>query len=187
MLLLNGSIRGRDGNTGWVLEEVARRVGGDVLHLAGPMPPVDEVAARCREAPALLVGTGVYWHGWGSPLQRFIEVMTPFENTDVFFGKPVGCVVTMDSVGGAELAARLLGVFNQLGCVVPPCTTLVLSRTATPDEDVWSLDDLDVVLDNLRGKPRPWPMRPLTAPRGAWPAAGPLDLGSPRFLPIQGA
>ena len=190
LLLLHGALRGRAGNTGAVLDEAARRSPIPVDHLdLSDAPPVEEVVQRLRDATALLVGTGAYWHGWGSPLQRFLEVMTPWENTDCFFGKPVGCVVTMDSVGGADLAARLLHTFNQLGCVVPPCTTLVLSRAAAaapPDDDTWGLDDLDTVVHNLTAPPaawRRWPVRALAGPTGAWPASGPLDLRSPRFTP----
>jgi NAD(P)H-dependent FMN reductase len=206
-LILNGSLRGPDGNTGWLLDHAAERLAArgpvDVLHLADPLPDLDALAERLRVADALLVGTGVYWQSWGSPLQRFLEVFTPHENTDLFFGKPVGCVVTMDSVGGSELAARLVAVFTALGCLVPPCTTLVVSRVALeatgrvrpltiadPNDDVWSLEDLDVVLHNLVAGTRagdrawrPWGVRSLVAPVGPYPATGRLDLGSPRFLP----
>jgi len=207
LLLLNGSLRGPDGNTGWLLAHAAERLRGrceiDVLHLADPLPGMAEIAQRLRAADGLLVGTGVYWQSWGSPLQRFLEVFTPHENTDLFFGKPVGCLVTMDSVGGSELAARLVAVFTALGCQVPPCTTLVVSRVALeatgkvrplaladPNDDVWSLEDLDVVLHNVIAGTRagardfvPWGVRNLIAPEGPYPATGRLDLGSPRFLP----
>lgn len=207
LLLLNGSLRGPDGNTGWLLAHAADRLRArcslDVLHLADPLPDLAEIAARLRAADGLVVGTGVYWQSWGSPLQRFLEVFTPHENTDLFFGKPVGCLVTMDSVGGSELAARLVAVFTALGCQVPPCTTLVVSRVALeatgkvrpltladPNDDVWSLEDLDVVLHNVLAGTRdggrdfvPWGVRNLIAPVGPYPATGRLDLGSPRFLP----
>lgn len=205
VVLLNGSLRGASGNTGWLLAETAARLTrlGAEVHtwtLAAPLPPVDDLLASLRSADAFVVGTGVYWHSWGSPLQRFLEVFTPQEGTEAFVGKPVSALVTMDSVGGSELAARLLHVFGSLGCVVPPCSTLVLSRLAlrsggglrplVEDEDVWSLEDLDVVLHNTLAacadgdrRWRTWGCRPLTAPRGPYPLAGPLDLGSPRFLP----
>ncbi|MEZ4318277.1 MAG: NAD(P)H-dependent oxidoreductase [Myxococcota bacterium] len=205
VVVLNGSIRGPDGNTAWLLADAARRFGPsvttEILHLAEEQGELDPLVARLQRADAFLVGTGVYWHSWGSPLQRFLEVLTPFENTDAFFGKPVGALVTMDSVGGAELCARLQGVFGQFGCVVPPCSSLVIGRVALeasaharpdgehdPNDDVWILDDLDIVVHNLlaglRGEPwKAWSFRPLIAPKGAFPAAGRLDLGSPRFLP----
>lgn len=194
LLLLNGSLRGADGNTGWLLREAGRRAGdrAHVVHvdLADAPPSVDDMATLLRGSDALLVGTGVYWHSWGSPLQRFLEAMTPFENTDCFFGKPAGVVVTMDSVGGIEMSSRLQGTLNLLGCGIPPCTSLVLSRLAAAeaDDDVWGLDDLDTVVHNLLasvlgGPLTPWPVRHLVAPSGPWPATGRLDLGSPRFLP----
>ncbi|MCB9677466.1 MAG: NAD(P)H-dependent oxidoreductase [Alphaproteobacteria bacterium] len=205
VVVLNGSIRGPEGNTAWLLEEALRRVEGPVtselLHLSEVDRDMDQLVESLRRADAFLVGSGVYWHSWGSPLQRFLEVLTPYENTDAFFGKPVGVLVTMDSVGGAEICARLHSVFNQFGCTVPPCSSLVIGRVALeaaervrptgehdPNDDVWMLDDLDVVMHNLLAGLRdeawrPWSFRPLIAPKGAFPAAGRLDLGSPRFLP----
>ena len=207
VLVLNGSIRGADGNTGWLVEEAVRRLddraSAEIIHLADLHDDVDGIVDRLRTASAFLVGTGVYWHAWGSPLQRFLEVVTPFENTDAFFAKPVGALITMDSVGGSELCARLLGVIGSLGCLVPPCSSLVLGRVAMeaaavvprrgehdPNDDVWQLMDLDVVLHNLlaplTGEAyRRWELRPLIAPRGAYPASGRLELGSPRFLPPE--
>jgi NAD(P)H-dependent FMN reductase len=209
LVLLNGSLRGADGNTGWLLREAARRLAPqatvDLIDLAGPLPDLPTLEARLLAAEGFLVGTGVYWHSWGSPLQRFLEVLTPQENTPVFLGKPVGALVTMDSVGGSELAARLLGVFSSLGCLVPPCSALILSRVGMeagavrplveddPNEDVWQLQDLDVVLHNViegtaRGQRRwrPWKVRALQAQTGAYPASGVVELGSPRFLPQRG-
>ena len=134
-------------------------------------------------------------------MQRFIEVTTAFENTPAYFGKPVACAVTMDSVGGIEVAARLQAVFGGLGCWSPPCSTVVLSRTGQeaidastgneddPNNDVWRMDDLQIVLQNLvtaAAMPRhnwvAWPHTELQIPDGPWPGEGPLDLGTPKFL-----
>ncbi len=207
LLVLNGALRGALGNTGWLCAEAARVLQGRaqvrLLHLAEGCFDMKSLEAALAEADAILLATGTYWHSWGSPLQRLIEVLTPLENTPLLFGKPVGALVTMDSVGGAELAGRLLSVFNQLGCAVPPCTTLVLSRVAVealaagahraedPNDDTWQLADLQHVLDNLLAGPEgrpfaPWPVRPFDRVQGAYPAAGPLMLGSPRFLPTGG-
>jgi hypothetical protein len=145
--------------------------------------------------------TGSYWNNWGSPLQRFIEVITAFENAPALFGKPVACAVTADSVGGAEVASRLQAVFGGLGCWNPPCSTLLLTRVALeaidaskgkpddPNEDVWRIEDLDVVLKNLStasAMPRDgwvsWPHVSLQIADGPWPQSGDLDLGTPGFI-----
>ena len=202
LLILNGALRGAAGNSGWLCAEAARLVDGKAtvrtIHIAEGGLALDDLDAALRQADAILLATGTYWHSWGSPLQRLIEVLTPLENDPALFGKPVGALVTMDSVGGAELCARLLSVFQQLGCMVPPCSSLVLSRLAVTathggaddphDDDLWQLGDLPIVLYNLlapaQGLPyRAWPARQFTRLVGDFPAAGPLDLGSPRFLP----
>lgn len=199
LLVLNGSIRGREGNTGELLEIACRNVPSGVetreVVLATYDASVDALADDLRAANGFLVGTGVYWGSWGSPLQRFLEVMTAFETSDLFVGKPVGIVVTMDSVGGFDVAERLLGVFSTLGCFVPPLTMLVVSRLATElrefagNEDVWQVDDADALVQNLvlamnaTAVPwRSWPVVRTRAIAGPYPATGLLDLGAPNFL-----
>jgi len=208
ILIINGSLRGAAGNSAAVASQAAHLLVNELkqqatlLTLTDPQPTIREVYELLTGCDGFLVVTGVYWNNWSSPLQRFVEVMTAFENTPAFFGKPVACAVTMDSVGGIEVAARLQAVFGGLGCWCPPCSTLVLSRTAQeameasagkqddPNEDVWRMDDLHIVLQNLvtaAAMPRnnwiAWPHSELTIPDGPWPHEGPLDLGTPKFLP----
>lgn len=199
LLVLNGSIRGHQGNTGELLDIACRNVPSGVetreVVLATYDGSVEGLAEELRAAHGFLVGTGVYWGSWGSPMQRFLEVMTAFETSDLFVGKPVGVVVTMDSVGGSDVAERLLGVFSTLGCFVPPLTMLVVSRLATElrevagNEDVWQVDDADALVQNLvlamnaAAVPwRSWPVVRTQAVAGRYPATGLLDLGAPHFL-----
>lgn len=199
LLVVNGSIRGQEGNTGELLELACRGVPAGVetraLELATYDGSVEALAEELRAANGLLVGTGVYWGSWGSPMQRFLEVMTAFETSELFVGKPVGVVVTMDSVGGFDVAERLLGVFSTLGCFVPPLTMVVVSRLATElrevagNEDVWQIEDADALIQNLvlamnaAAVPwRSWPVVRTQALAGRYPATGRLDLGAPNFL-----
>ena len=206
VLIINGSIRGTSGNSAAIAIKAVKTIQtmenakADILTLSGQLPNIATVATNLIGYDAFLVVTGNYWNSWGSPLQRFIEVMTVFENTPVFFGKPVACVGTMDSVGGMELAARLHAVFSGLGCWSPPCSTLVLSRVgmeaikatagvlADPNEDVWRLDDLEIVLMNLVRASHiqvdwaKWPVKQLMLPDGPWPATGEINIGGPTFL-----
>ena len=208
-MIINGSLRGTTGNSGAVVAQAAQVLVNDLqqeaiqLTLTDPLPRIRDVYELLTGCDGFLVVTGVYWNNWSSPLQRFIEVATAFENTPAFFGKPVACAMTMDSVGGIEVAARLQAVFGGLGCWSPPCSTIVLSRTGQeamaasvgkeddPNEDVWRIADLSIVLQNLAtaaGMPRnewiAWPHAELTVPDGPWPGDGALDMGSPRFLQL---
>lgn len=207
ILILNGSLRGQHSNTGALCQaavqylQTTHKAAATILTLAAPMPATNEVYDLLTAHDALLVTTGIYWNNCSSVLQRFLEVTTAFENTPAYFGKPMGCAVTMDAVGGIEVAARLQAVFGGLGCWNPPCSTVVLSRVGQeaikatahqphdPNEDVWRLDDLYIVLDNLVAataiKPaawKAWHHSELKLPAGPWPASGPLDMGSQRFL-----
>ena len=206
-MIINGSLRGMVGNSGAVAKQAVQELTSElqqqatVLTLTDAMPTIREVYELLAACDGMLVITGVYWNNWSSPLQRFIEVMTAFENTPAFFGKPVACAVTMDSVGGIEVAARLQAVFGGLGCWNPPCSTVVLSRTGKeaieastgseddPNNDVWRMDDLPIVLQNLvtaAALPRnnwvAWPYSELAIPDGPWPGEGLLDMGTPKFL-----
>lgn len=195
LLVVDGSVRGGAGNTTAALA-VAKRVAVDAgfavddLVLATYVGTIAALLERVGRADALLVGTGTYWSSWGSPLQRFLEVATTLEATDALVGKPVGVVVTMDSVGGVDVGARLLGAFALMGCAQPPFPLVVLSRVTAgvDDPDVWSPRDLPVLVENLAAAaraPRPayrvWPVARAAAPSGDWPAWGPLDVGGARF------
>jgi chromate reductase len=205
--IINGSLRGGAGNSGALSTHAAQVLVNELkqqvtmLTLTDPQPGIREVYDLLAACDGFLVVTGVYWNNWSSALQRFIEVATAFENTPAFFGKPVACAVTMDSVGGIEVAARLQAVFGGLGCWSPPCSTVVLSRTGQeamaasaglkddPNEDVWRMEDLSVVLQNLvtaAAMPHKnwvaWPHTELTIPDGPWPGTGLLDMGTPKFL-----
>ncbi len=199
LLTLNGAVRGHGGNTGRALAVAADHATGsgldvDSVSLADFAGDVSALVKRVRAADVIVVGSGVYWSSWGSPLQRFLEVMTPYEATDVFVGKSVGVVLTMDSVGGADVAARLLFALSLFGCVSPPFAAVVLSRIAEMSaahidgDDVWQPADLRVLVDNLalQASTKPawkcWPVLAADVVDGPWPLPGPLDLGLPDFL-----
>lgn len=206
ILIVNGSIRGTTGNSGKIIKKAVTLITREkdttstVLTLTEPLPDISSVKNLVKKADGFLIISGTYWNSWGSPLQRFIEVMSVFENTNVFFGKPVACVVSMDSVGGMEVAGRLHSVFSGFGCWSPPCSTVVISRIGQevvkstsgnkndPNEDVWRLDDINVLVKNLmhstrlNGKWEHWPNDELKIKNGPWPATGILDLGSAKFL-----
>src|SRR5450432_2727436 len=193
LLLLNGSVRGTSGNTASLLARASNFLPSgwqcDPLALAEYSGSIEALAERLLAADAFLLGTGVYWGSWGSPLQRFLEVISAYELSPCFLGKPAGAALSVDSVGGLDVAQRLLGAFSLLGCVVPPLSTLVMSRVgcaatlsdAKANEDVWQVDDLDVVVRNLvlaqssSGTAwATWPVRKLTRLEGAYPAHGVL-------------
>jgi len=201
LLSINGSVRGSHGNTAALLGRAASFLPHDWLHdsisLVEYPGSVESLAERLGEADALLLGTGTYWGSWGSPLQRFLEVISAYELSPCFLGKPVGVVVSADSVGGLDIAQRLLGSLSLLGCLIPPLSTLVVSRVgvsatqadATANEDVWQPKDLEIVVHNLllaqraRDIPwRTWPVRNLARVDGDYAAHGPVTAGLEKFL-----
>jgi NAD(P)H-dependent FMN reductase len=192
---LDGSLRPGSGNTARAIDltcaALPRAVTVDRVALATYRGTVLEMAARLRAADGLLVATGTYWGSWGSPLQQLLELMTAHEATDVFLGKPASVVVTMDSTGGTEVAARLAATLVCLGCWTPPLGWMALSRVGTelaavaPDRtgDVWTSGDLTVLAANLATA--------AAAPRAAWRAwsverAEPVDHPWPTMAPLPG-
>ena len=196
ILALNGSIRGAQGNTARLLQHAqaclpaAARM--HTLHLATCTDTMETVVAAVRQADALLLGSGVYWNGYGSPMQRFLEVMTGWETTAVLLGKPAAVLLTLDSVGGTEVASRLLGALNLMGCWVPPLATVMLSRVgleAQDRDDVYGLDDVQVLIHNLclaAQAPRPawqcWPVKQAVQPTGLYAQPGALEVDRPPWL-----
>lgn len=196
LLAINGSVRGDDGDGAEVLRAAlafAGDVEADMVTLASYGGTVEAMVDRVCAADAFLLVTGTYWGSWGSPLQRFLEVLTPLEASAAFLGKPAACVVTMDSVGGSDVGARLLAALGTMGCTTAPFPLVVLSRTGLAVQgrpgfdDVWQPKDLEVTVTNLlaRAGERPayaaWSVDRGRLPTGPWPASGPLDLGLPRL------
>ena len=200
LLLLNGSLRGASGNTAGLLQRASDALPSgwhsDPLCMADYSGSIEALAERLQAADAFLIGSGVYWGSWGSPLQRFLEVMTAYELSPCFLGKPAAAVISADSVGGLDVAQRLLGAFSLLGCLLPPLSTVVVSRAACAataadpeaNEDVWQPSDLEIVVKNLvlaqsmRGLPwATWPVRQLARLEGAYPAQGALSAGLDKF------
>jgi chromate reductase len=199
LAVLDGSVRS-GGNTSRALDVACARLAVsavvDRIVLFNHSGTVYEIADRLRRADGLLIGTGTYWSSWGSPMQRFLELMTSYEATDVFLGKPSSVLVTMDSTGGGEVAARLAATFACLGCFTPPFGWMALSRigvelgASRPDtaRDVWSYADIAVLAENLvlaARSPR-LPYRAWTIERSdpvdrPWPQMEPLDPAAPEF------
>src|SRR5690606_26355848 len=90
LLIINGALRGRGGNTARVIDAARSSLPADLevrdLVLADYTGTVEDIARELHEADALLFATGVYWGSWGSPLQRFLEVMTWLEGSDALVG-----------------------------------------------------------------------------------------------------
>lgn len=200
LLVLNGSLRGSSGNTEALLSLVDATaepgVEVDRVTLAEYTGTVEELVARLVASDALLFATGVYWSSWGSPLQRFLEVMTGYELTPAFFGKPASVIVNADSVGAAEVAHRLLGALNHLGCWSPPLASMVITRVSLQVrgcagfEDVFQPEDIRVLVANLctaarmpRGDFTSWGVARTPPVTGPYPSSGPLLAGLERFAP----
>lgn len=158
VLLVNGSLGGRGGNTSALLDLAARHLAPKTelsrIDLA-ERPGFGRHLPRILEAHALLFATGTYWDSWGSPLQRFLEEATESEGTEAWLGKPAAALVTMHAVGGKGVLSRLLGVLNTLGCLIPPMGGLVVSLAnqmalgSRDDADLWRPSDVEVVCANL--------------------------------------
>lgn len=186
LLLINGSLHGRAGNTHHYLRECERLLErtGDQGHLISlAEDPLPEAVRLTREAKAIIIGTGTYWDSWGSPLQQYLELLSEYDADQALIGKPVGVIITMDSVGGTGLMFRLQGALASMGFLVPPLSGVVLSRVAAmathdstilpagfdPPNDVWCPEDIKVMLHNVLEASG------LEATWGSWPVAKTLE------------
>jgi len=210
ILIINASIRGQEGNSYQIALKAKSYIEKsnlsdvEIYDIANPKSTIDEVYELIKKSDAFLIVSGTYWNNIGSGLQRFIEVCTPFENSDAFFGKPLSTIISMDSVGGIEVANKITSVFSGLGCWTPPCSTVVLSRIGqeaamlTKDfeddtnKDVWRLDDIEILIDNLsiackidNKNWKAWDIDRLASENKKWPESGVLNLDSPKFIDFK--
>ena len=190
VLVINGSLRGEEGNSHHVSGRIAqacakRGAQVDVLVLASVAGPLSWLEKKILAAQSIIITTGCYWSSPGSVMQRFLEVATQWEVGPHFLGKPAGVVTTMHSVGGLEVARQVAGALQHMGCLLPPLGVMTLSRVAqmalahSDEADIWRLSDVDVlchnVLEALPGAPRAWASWPVArAPvaAGHYPAVG---------------
>jgi chromate reductase len=178
ILIINGSLRGEEGD-GYRLAlkalEYAKQhegVHAKIFSLASQQSSAKELYELLEAADGFVVISGTYWNNISSLLQHFAEVCTAFENSPAFFGKPITALVTMDSVGGVEVANKIHHIFQGLGCWSPPCSTVVISRIGEKavqdsiangddeNDDVWRISDIEITIQNL--------ITATTFPRNEW-------------------
>lgn len=166
VLIINGAIGGRTGNTSMLLKKIKKmilkkheNVKVRVIHLS-PSFCWNSVKRAIKKTDALIFSTGTYWDSWGSSMQQLFEKMTVLEGSKYLVGKPACAIVTMHSVGGKEVCSRILGNLVSLGCMVPPFAGFAYSyadhvahKTRTSGrrllDDVWHIQDLESLLANL--------------------------------------
>lgn len=168
ILILNAALNGKDGNSVFVANKISKLIKEKNFEIID-YSLKEELEKNSRiqfkqntkniidSVDAIVFLTGTYWDSWSSHAQIFFEEMTEFEGSKTFLGKPVICIVTMHSVGGKGILSRLQGIFNTLGMLIPPMSGLVYSLANqeaiktenTFAEDLWSLDDLPFIVNNL--------------------------------------
>ena len=160
ILVVNGGLNGRTGNTAALLESAATALNAhaDVVGvtLAEGLRYAD-IRPQLVMVQGIVIGTGTHWDSWSHLVQRFLEEATPDEGTDVWLGKPAAVIVTKHSVGGKGVLSRLQGVLNTFGCLIPPMSGLVyslvnqaaLATPTTATTDLWCRDDVTIVAHNL--------------------------------------
>jgi NAD(P)H-dependent FMN reductase len=190
VLGVNGSLRGPAGTSAAALRHalgLAEAAGHHArcIDLAtwghDDADTVEAMVDAITAADALIVATGTYWSGPSSLVQRWLEVLTFTEGSEVWRGKSAGVIVTMHGVGGLEVAQRLAGTLVLLGATVPGAGIIALAEPRDdPDADTWVLGDLATLVHNVlaiaesRPDLRHWPVDAHPPVGGRWPATGAL-------------
>lgn len=173
ILIVNGSPSGPKGNCQVLIQTLLKKMESypdwrkknalQVIQLSEikwTQSNFKKIFSSLDTADGFIFVTGTYWDSWGSPLQIFLEQVTDREGTSTFLGKPVITLVLNHSVGGKGVLSRLQGVLSTLGCLIPPMSGLVYSWVSdqvlknsvhgNAQKDLWSLDDIDNILENFR-------------------------------------
>lgn len=199
VLLINGSIRGARGDTSRALEYARHSIQSaghtaEDLVLSDYSSDIEDLREKLSSADAFVIGTGIYWQSWGSPLQRFLEIVTPWETGPEFAGKPAIAIASMDSVGGIDVCSRLLITMSLFGCCIPPLPIVVLSRTGQAAigqggfDDVWRPEDIAIAVGNMLSMAKlrlsftTWPVKTTDSLSGSFPLNGSLDLKFPNTI-----
>lgn len=184
ILIINGSPHGDRGNCAlWAKRIQKQRIPNikmKTVHLS-KMSYGPALKAEILKSDAYVFLTGTYWDSWGSPLQKLLEDMTELEGAEQLVGKPAAVFVLMHSVGGKGVLSRLQGVLSTYGLLIPPMSGMVYSRVSSlvPKvkgsfaKDLWQLEDVDLVLENLKlamDAKIPWKVWPVDKkdPRQKW-------------------
>jgi multimeric flavodoxin WrbA len=178
ILIINGSINGKSGNSQVVIEKMISHFPSsnynlEIIELSTYLEhsPIN-LKEKLNWADGFIFTTGTYWDSWGSPFQNFLETITEFEASPILLFKPCSVVVTMHAFGGKEVLSRIQGVLNTMGLMIPPMSGLVYSLATmkaleSNDSfalDFWSLEDLEILAHNLKAAVNkdyqfiPWPV-----------------------------
>jgi multimeric flavodoxin WrbA len=119
--------------------------------------PTNKIMTALEQADGIVVGTGTYWGQSSSVLQKFIEDVTMSEGSSAWLGKPMGLIVGEHSTGGQTVLCNLMLTFSNYGCIIPPQSSIVFSRTGQEAiknggewiMDVWHLEDIDSICEKV--------------------------------------
>lgn len=158
ILFIDGGLHGKRGNTAQFVNRfltlLPKHVEIDYLELAS-CPDIAAEQERFQQADGFIFASGTYWQSWSHHAQRFFEQATYWEGTGIFLGKPVCTIITMHSIGGAEVLSRAQNNFNLLGCLIPPMCCIAYSmvnQIATEHSDnldIWNEDSFPSIAHNL--------------------------------------
>lgn len=169
ILIINGALGGVSGNTQVILNHLENNFPSEEysihhLDLKTIFTDLNDnlakelLAQSLKNSHGLIFATGTHWDSWSSLSQKFFELMTDYEASEIFLGKPICAIVSMHSVGGKGVLSRLQGVFNTLGMLIAPMSgfvyslvnQLALESEHTHGDDLWSLEDLSFITHNFK-------------------------------------
>lgn len=160
ILVINGSLGGMNGNTAQLLDIATEILSKSCIVenycLGKTGKSRASLILSLDGCDGILIGSGNYWSNYSSLIQAFIEEISDLEGTSSLLGKPVALIISEHSTGGKEVASRLGDILNNLGCLLPPQSSMVLSMTSQlalehdpSQNDVWQLADIAILVHNL--------------------------------------
>lgn len=99
------------------------------------------------KSDGIVLGSPSYWFSPSGLTKIFIDRLTSLENNGYLLeGKIFASIATAEESGGDEVSHKLISIFNEMGCIIPPFGCPFFNEKGS---GTWQKKDLKELADNI--------------------------------------